>query len=325
MKVLLLSNVRITTFGLLYIFFTSCRAFHVLSNTGVITKSKYPYQCNLFSLSRTIQQSSSKTKNLYVITDNNKNDVENLETITPILLDDDDDDTTKYNKKDPAIRVPDCHAQATRIWKECLVPNIWQSQYGIDQSIQWSIEDDLQDIAFQLLNKVNVNDNIKMIHLQRDLVKSMMVFTKFCESNLSSSKQKRVMIYKARIVCSRGQVASSKCPRWHIDHVPIRWIQSLVGPGVMWINPDAVLWTTFITPTNNDDYNDDSDDDNDRIDTKAAIIYQAKVGEAVMIQGNRWNEFSSTQKIPYPVVHKSPTGLLPWEGRVLFTMDIEFH
>eukprot|EP00592_Proboscia_alata_P024121 CAMPEP_0194449992 /NCGR_PEP_ID=MMETSP0176-20130528/130465_1 /TAXON_ID=216777 /ORGANISM="Proboscia alata, Strain PI-D3" /LENGTH=378 /DNA_ID=CAMNT_0039277205 /DNA_START=142 /DNA_END=1278 /DNA_ORIENTATION=- len=42
----------------------------------------------------------------------------------------------------------------------------------------------------------------------------------------------------ARIVASRGS-RGTKCPRWHVDHVPLRLICALKGPGVVYLDESA--------------------------------------------------------------------------------------
>jgi hypothetical protein len=51
---------------------------------------------------------------------------------------------------------------------------------------------------------------------------------------------------------------------------------------------------------------------------------QARSGRAVILVGKRWHEFAKahgTTERP-AVVHKSPQGLRPWQGRVLMTIDV---
>ncbi len=54
-----------------------------------------------------------------------------------------------------------------------------------------------------------------------------------------------------------------------------------------------------------------------------ADIYSAKEMEAILLVGNRWNDYANKAESIPPVVHKSPT--LPWGcERVLLTQDIIF-
>lgn len=195
---------------------------------------------------------------------------------------------------------------------------------------------------------------------------------------------------KCRLVATRGH-SGAKCPQFHIDNVPCRWIQTMVGPGVELVNtststststtcckvPDTdgnsnadgdadggevIRWDAFhnYSPTtrsrsdnNNDGINDDENqnDDNDDIlswsvedrnrilvDSSRADIYQSNPGEAVLIPGSSWDEYSllssssSSTNINInmiattkPVVHKSPETLRSDQCRVLFTQDIIFE
>lgn len=48
--------------------------------------------------------------------------------------------------------------------------------------------------------------------------------------------------FKARIVSTRG-TSGTKCPRYHVDHVPMRWVQSLVRPGCDYVvGSDGICW-----------------------------------------------------------------------------------
>jgi hypothetical protein len=112
---------------------------------------------------------------------------------------------------------------------------------------------------------------------RRQLAASMQYFTAFCHQHLdndigsSSSEHHQQHEFTARLVASRGAATSIKCPLWHQDHVPIRWIQALTGPGCQYIDPaDIVLnsnssslkRTIGRTTTHNNDDDDDDDDYN---------------------------------------------------------------
>lgn len=115
--------------------------------------------------------------------------------------------------------------------------------------------------------------------------------------------------YKARIVATRGP-SGTKCPRWHIDHVPARWIQSLVGPGCDHVvGLDGINWNYVNGMETTDDINEEL------VDESLAQIRHAQVGEGVVLWGSENAEGKP------PAVHKSPK-LGPLEGRVLLTLDI---
>lgn len=118
--------------------------------------------------------------------------------------------------------------------------------------------------------------------------------------------------FKARIVATRGSVGT-KCPRWHADHVPIRWIQSLVGPGCDYLVGERGVNRELLNGILDDISTQDA---NKRIvDSSLASIRQGQEGEAVVLVGR-----DNSRGIP-AAIHKSPT-LLPWQGRVLLTIDV---
>jgi Protein of unknown function (DUF1826) len=162
---------------------------------------------------------------------------------------------------DPAIRLPQGNAKAIKYWQRYFLPNLLQAEFGIDQRIQWTSHDDCQEVASQLLQQVlqcqpskqcrnDVSSSITLLfnpqvsyidpdahqRLLMDLTNSLETFTTYCQEIFAPVHQ----CYQARIITSRGAPANVKCPMWHIDHVPIRWIQSLAGPGVVWVNQDGV-------------------------------------------------------------------------------------
>ena len=129
---------------------------------------------------------------------------------------------------------------------------------------------------------------------------------------------------KARIVASRGPVGT-KCPRYHLDHVPIRLIMSLVGPGCDYIpehkgdssNVDRSALNTLDL--------DDSVQANRIIVPDERGVVHSKVGEAVVLMGREWDMADEAGNddagILHAAAHKSPT-ISPFEGRVLLTVDL---
>lgn len=122
--------------------------------------------------------------------------------------------------------------------------------------------------------------------------------------------------YKARIVASRGP-RGKKCPRWHLDHVPVRWIQSLVGPGCDYvvgergINRNALNGLDLVdVPVH--------ELNNMMVSEHDADVRHGEEGEAVALVGKGRNKGSTSVGA---CVHKSPE-LHPLEGRVLLTVDV---
>merc|ERR1712071_719109 len=111
------------------------------------------------------------------------------------------------------------------------------------------------------------------------------------------------------MVSSLGPIGT-KCPRWHIDHVPIRLVMSLVGPGCVYLpheyeiqrnnhhdisynlNRDALnsldednteLANRILVPSdihNNDDNNDNNNNNNNNKNKN--VIVKANTGDVVL-------------------------------------------
>jgi Protein of unknown function (DUF1826) len=269
------------------------------------------------------------------------------------------------NHHNPAVLRDVYHSSVSpELWQQYFVPSlslgsaVWsifqQPLDCIDVKVGWNVSStvddsitivrstaqhlvDLCEERFQKRNgaigSMTPRDHQKIC---RDIEDAMLRFSSFCCANYQQqSRQHRSsdLSFSIRIVCSYGS-STTKCPQWHIDHVPCRYIQVLYGPGCMFINNqnDAVVWNRI-----NALCSDDNDDDNNRtnsinlsiqarnellIDTDKADICQSKEGEAIILLGNQWwkNDTLSFR----PAVHKSPSDqVAPWQGRILLTMDVE--
>ena len=127
---------------------------------------------------------------------------------------------------------------------------------------------------------------------------------------------------KARIVASRGPIGT-KCPRWHLDHVPVRLIMSLVGPGCDYIPESISPHATNNVYVDRHALNGLDMDDSVRAnriilpDDKGVV--HSKVGEAVILMGREWDTVGKASDgesgTLHAAAHKSPD-LSPFEGRV---------
>lgn len=204
--------------------------------------------------------------------------------------------------------------QTSPVWKS-VAPQMWENPRGVDVTVTWQngVESPAK-VANRLLDNVGrpkmMGDKNDMHH---DLVSSITHFVNFCnDHSLATTKP---VSFKARLVATRG-TASTKCPQWHLDHVPVRWIQAMHGPGVEYVQDASLInWQAV---------NAMEDDDNLSVEERNALLVTDRQrpccqASCAMLIGNAWEEMAG-----YPVepcVHKSPDGLLPWEGRVLLTMD----
>jgi len=211
----------------------------------------------------------------------------------------------------------------SRQWGQ-LTPNLWQR--GVDVRLTWvPSKTSSEEVAFKLLEMTeeqggNISEKLE---LEKDLTSWINSFTKYCTNSLVPSHWDALTL---RIVSSRGPL-STKCPRWHLDQVPFRWIHSLVGPGCQWVDPisSEVLLNSLLSKTQDEEvFEDESAEQANtrRVNPITTQIKQANPGEAVVLVGKGWKDDATEKTELAPVIHKSPDGIKPWQGRVLLTMDI---
>ena len=207
----------------------------------------------------------------------------------------------------------------------------------MDVTVKWDLGDDLSKVARSMLESSSIpfNNNIKEENVMvNHLEQCMSEFQAFCQENLQVNipgeqqqherPENSIQRFRARLVATRGP-SGTKCPRWHVDHVPVRWIQSLVGPGC-----------DYVECTDKSEAEGEWDrmryhlerEEHDKVipipGPSHLQVVKAPEQEAVLLVGNRWNEFTleqGSQRFVPPVLHKSP--VIPfWQGRVLLTMDV---
>jgi len=184
---------------------------------------------------------------------------------------------------------------------------------GVDVTIAWHPKENLASVARSMVS--NITKGSAAFHDVDDemieyLMQCMEKFQSFCHEHLQVSTSSVVQGFRARIVATRGR-RGTKCSKFHVDHVPVRWIQSLVGPGCDYIEEDQT---------------DESDEASSKHDFMPGQNHlkacRAREQEVALLVGNRWNEFcrQDSPLLP-PVLHKSPD--IPfWQGRVLLTIDV---
>ncbi|WP_298185715.1 DUF1826 domain-containing protein [uncultured Pseudomonas sp.] len=94
---------------------------------------------------------------------------------------------------------------------------------------------------------------------------------------------------------------NAMCPRFHVDHVPVRLITSYAGAGSEWLAEGVMARRRLGDPAA-----EPSD---------AALIERAKAGDVLLAKGERWigNEGAG-------LIHRSPSPALA-ERRLLLTLD----
>ena len=108
----------------------------------------------------------------------------------------------------------------------------------------------------------------------------------------------------AKMTCTRGK-EGTKCPRWHNDNVPIRWVQALIGPGCDYVASEEGVDRDAPIRMDGGVCR--------RVNEATADVRQGRTGEAIVLGG-----FQGFDKAAF---HKSPT-LRFMEGRVLLTIDV---
>jgi len=145
---------------------------------------------------------------------------------------------------------------------------------------------------------------------------------------------------KARLVSTVGK-RGVKCPRWHLDHVPVRLIMSIVGLGCEYITEkfgdgDQMKIVNRTSLNSLDEENTQIANDIivpkklvfDRAKKGEEIIQYAKEGEAILLMGKGWEEedhgdsSSANEDIPLAAVHRSPI-LKPMCTVTLWLYNIE--
>lgn len=103
----------------------------------------------------------------------------------------------------------------------------------------------------------------------------------------------------ARRVGLRLQVLSSAmCPRFHVDHVPLRLLSTYAGPGSEWLEEGAIDRSQLA-----------------REQPDASAVRQLGSGEVALLKGEKWlgNQGGG-------LVHRSPA-LLNGERRLILSLD----
>jgi len=286
------------------------------------------------------------------------------DTGAPVLLR--QDDTTKaaaaatdedslqwHPQYQPSVLKGSSPMAHTEAWQEALVPRPWEmnnphargGRRVVDVSTQWdSQREGTFTVAARLLQQAlpagRGTDEATAVLLHTDLAASLQAFVDFLERHLPPPQHHNAeddgnLRLSARLVATRG-TAGTKCPQWHVDHVPVRWIQSLAGPGCLWVQDNgddddksAICWDRINALDDDDDdgvldpKNAAADNRNALlIDARRSVVRQAKPGEAVLLLGSEWNGEHAATMVRRPAVHKSPEIRWPWQGRVLLTMDV---
>lgn len=196
------------------------------------------------------------------------------------------------------VELFDYSSHQTKAWQS-LIPLI-PGERGCDVTVKWTSPEG--GSALLLEHLFPQNEKIRQ-DLQPLLQESFSTFQSLLLPSFGE--------FKARVVATRGP-SGTKCPRWHVDHVPMRWIQALVGPGCDYVvGSDGIQWEAV----NGMDEIESDEANLELVNEEIADIRQAIEGQGVVLWG------SENDDGRFPAVHKSPT-LGPFQGRVLLTLDV---
>ena len=181
------------------------------------------------------------------------------------------------------------------------------------------------DESTTILPETRMHDQETLLHLTKVL--------SYYQSIVSP--QNKNVSCQAKVVSTIGS-AGTKCPRWHADHVPVRLVMSLIGPGCEYI--PSTMETYSINGEarhiiNRSVLNNLEIDDtilaNDLIIPPNEVrliksyhnrdpVICAKAGDAVLLMGKAWEEGDNGV---LAAVHRSPK-LTEGEARILLTVDV---
>lgn len=138
----------------------------------------------------------------------------------------------------------------------------------------------------------------------------------FFQQYACSTSREESYSFKARIVSSIGNVGQ-KCPRFHVDHIPLRLVLSLKGPGPVYIPFENEIGV------DRKSLNELNDLDTERANSmiipfgEKGYAEYAGEGDAMLFMGKAWEGEGGISSIP----HRSPR-LKDNEERILLVCDI---
>lgn len=168
--------------------------------------------------------------------------------------------------------------------------------------------------AADLVDKCLIQSKTRLSQSSRIVAQSYIKSALDFFQQYASSSSEENYLFKARIVSSIGNVGQ-KCPRFHVDHVPLRLVLSLKGPGPVYIPFENEIGVDRKSLNELDDL--DTERANSMIipfGEKGYAEYAGE-GEAMLLMGKAWEE--GVRAIP----HRSPR-LKDNEERILLVCDI---
>jgi hypothetical protein len=148
--------------------------------------------------------------------------------------------------------------------------------------------------------------------MKNDIIQSIETFQNICESSVQN-----IDSYKIKVAAMYGR-SGTRCPSFHTDYVPMRWIQTLNGPGCVYINPKDTVDFPHIQNLSGS-YLDGSGKES--VVKQSGVPVQQQTTKPMILAGGKFN---STKKPTLAslqgVLHRSPHNVRA--GRVLLTLDV---
>lgn len=259
-------------------------------------------------------------------------------------LDEEQQQSQHHHQPQSVILVPDTplnlHLEAWSEFSPKLARHQLQSRGGnMEFQLQWTNQHDVTKVARELTCQVApwfaYDEKLTDVtDLYSDLQMAMTTFQEFCSTSFDSNL---VGAYKLKLVLMKGSSAT-QCPAWHMDYVPVRWIQTLCGPGCMYMDPllYAPNDATYEKIANGHKpqliFADDEDGENvaqTTRDWKERLVQeshlkpqQAVTGQAMLLVGKTWSRIALGHDCRPGVLHRSPHNVPEHQTRVLLVMDV---
>lgn len=212
------------------------------------------------------------------------------------------------------------------LWRR-LAPRPWEAPRGLDTTVEWRGGDAVPQVMRDWVDRrLPVPDPAVRARLAAELAATAAAFEDYVDAHAAAAAT-APRAFRARLVAGRGATGAARCPQWHVDHVPVRLLQALAGPGCEYVvaeAADTIDWGRVNALSTADTAGRHVRERNRLLvpgEESPALVRRAPEGRAALLVGNRWWDLAG-ERDRAPCLHRSPQQLRPWEGRVLLTMDI---
>ena len=199
----------------------------------------------------------------------------------------------------------------------------------------WGKQKDFAPVANSIACSIHsCFDDDKEAHRARiaDIEDSMKTFMSFCEANLDAG---RILGYEIKVSHLQGETAT-QCPAYHVDNVPVRWIETLHGPGRVYLDPDdhaSQYGTGGLLRNMADNTPPEKFRKYPGLRWKEEIVKslgikpsQAGPGQPVLLVGRRWADGAKEKhRSREGVLHRSPSNVSNSQARILLVLDVKME